>query len=439
MARHYEVAWTVTGGTWKPERDRYRLNRYGVGRHVGVDDFAYELEDLFEALESGRARVRRRLRGNRPLPRPRGPRVALVIGRDENDPFYPVKQRFTDLLAAGWDVHLLHDGDVLRHRGLDDLPDGVLRQRVHPPPARLQRLIPRVGLLGGLARAVLRRPFTAVAGLVGRPDRYLRAVLIGLRPDVVHVRSGAAARWLSFLPAVGGRVVVEGAGGPPAVVETRGTLQPDGGGLRAAAVPRVVDISLLEWPAPEPEPEPGRALHALAIGALTWEQGYEHLVHAVRLLRDRGVACECRIVGTGELRNAVSFARHQLDVEREVDLFRPDARPELLEHMRWADVLVNVPLEPAIPPWLVPAQAAARPIVTTGLPVGHPAPGLRVTPGDADSLADALELLARDAELMSELATAGRDQLVSLPDMSARCDAFRQLYAEVLEEDPRPG
>ena len=151
------------------------------------------------------------------------------------------------------------------------------------------------------------------------------------------------------------------------------------------------------------------------------------------MLIDRGVACECRIVGDGELESALSFAGHQLGLSHAVELFRPGGRPALVDHLRWADVLVNPALEPRLPAWLIHAQAGARPLVTTALPDGEHAPGLVVPPGDPDALADALELLSTDTDVRGRLAREGRRQVASLPSMAGQLDEFRRLYREVVE------
>jgi len=448
VARHYKAAWTMTGGTWFPRRDPFLLNRWGVARGLRLSKFAHQLDELFEARATGTRRQRRRTRTLPAAPRraratngaaPQGPRIALVVTGEDN-PGYPTGRRFAHLLEAGWNVHLLHTGGPPDLYGLTDLPDEVLRHRIHPPPRELQRLRPRFDLVSGLVQSLLRRPVPVLAGLARRADpgvRYLRAVLLALDPEVVHLPSAAADGTSEVRSALAAGFVAERTGPansaaadavyvvdhPPDAAASNGLT-----GGRSVVIPRAVDPALLEW-AP---PNPGHVLHLLAIGPLAWTQGYEHLLHAVRLLTDRGVSCKCRIVGSGDYHDAISFACHQLDLGGVVELLVPGGRRELL-HLRWADVLFNPTVEPTLPTWLDDAQAASRPVVTTELPDGRQEPTLLVPPGDADALAYAFEHLARDGEACRRLAGEGRRRALSFPPMSAQLEAFRDLYASVLQ------
>ena len=439
VSRRYEIAWTVNGGTWYPRRDRFLLNRYGVARHLTVFEFARELDGLFEALTRGRrpSRVVNSVRpvARRPTPAAytvdrRGPRIVLVAEPREGSLGYPPGLRFADLLDAGWDAHFVHPGGRVYQSGIDDLPDDVLRSRVHPPPPKLQRLLPRPRVVVGLLRAFLRRPLRVVAALARGVDpatRYLRASVLAVRPEVVDLSMGTADGWSQLKRALGARFVVEADG--PATWAVADAAYAEDEEPWATVIPRAIDPRLLEWsPA-----RPGSFLRVLAIGPLTWHQGYEHLLQAIRLLTDRGVPCGCRIVGSGgDHSNALSFARHQLELDGNAEVFAAGSRPDLLQQLRWAEVVVNPAVEPTLPPWLADAQAAARPVVTTPLPDGHELPALFVPPGDAEALADSLESLAGDQALRGRLAVEGRRHAGTLPPMSAQLEGFRDLYLSVL-------
>ncbi len=68
-----------------------------------------------------------------------------------------------------------------------------------------------------------------------------------------------------------------------------------------------------------------RPLRLISSGPLIWEQGFEHSVHAVRLLLDMGVECTYRLLGEGLYLVAVAFARHQLGLAERVDIVSPAA------------------------------------------------------------------------------------------------------------------
>jgi peptidoglycan/xylan/chitin deacetylase (PgdA/CDA1 family)/glycosyltransferase involved in cell wall biosynthesis len=422
VARRFDVAWVVEGGTWDPRRDRFQLNRQFVGKHTSIRDFGRELEDLFDYLATGRTKPARSPVVRRPMARPTsaaapapslGPRVALVAGTGEDPVGWNSGQRFRDLLEDGWDVHLLQHDNGHREADRDCLSDEVLRERVHPPPRPLRSRRPRPGLLAGLLRTLLQRPRQAVAGITrpaGPGERYLRAVLLGLRPDLVYFLSDAeAAAWLGPVQAAGARSVTQ----ESLVTSTQ-----------------AVDRSLFTWHPPSVERP---ALHVLAVGPLVWQQGFEHLLHAIRLLADDGVRCECRIVGDGDHEDAVSFARHQLELGDAVELYPPSGRDWFLDHLEWADVVVNPAVVPTSPPWLLDAHAAGRAVVLTEGTAGAEEPALVVPRRDAAALAEALARLARGGELRTELAERGRRHTSQSLDTEAHAMSFRALCRTTLD------
>jgi peptidoglycan/xylan/chitin deacetylase (PgdA/CDA1 family) len=412
VSRQFDVAWTVHGGTWDPGRDRFLLNRFFVGPRFGVKDFAYGLEAQFDRIATGRMRLPG-VRKPAPDPRkpaasvrvtPGAPRIVLVAGEYE-DAFPPTAgTRFADLLRWGWDVHLLHRGDMTAEPEIDDLPNAVLRERVHPPPRALRRRRPRPELMIGVLGSALRRPrriYTELARPADPDVRYLRAVLLALRPDLVCLLSdGDEAGWLAVTEAAGSRAIT---------AEEVGAIGP------------VLDRTLLAWEPPSREHTP---LHVLAMGPVEWQLGLEHLLVAMRLLGEEGVPCECRIVGNGNHEGAVTFARRQLELGDSVELYARCGRAAFLEHLRWADVVVNASVVPTLPSWLVDAHAAGRPVVTTELPAGLEVPALVVPRRNPEALAEALADLERDDALRGGLVVRGRQHVSQLGDVDSHLASF---------------
>jgi len=80
----------------------------------------------------------------------------------------------------------------------------------------------------------------------------------------------------------------------------------------------------------------------LSAGPLSWLQGYEWALQAIRVAIDSGAACEYRIVGKGEHLDALCFARHELGLVANVELRLEHAEPEeLRRHLKWADVYLD--------------------------------------------------------------------------------------------------
>ncbi len=132
----------------------------------------------------------------------------------------------------------------------------------------------------------------------------------------------------------------------------------------------------------EPPPAP---IRILSVGTLGWARGHEYSLQAIRLLIDRGIDAELRILGEGGHCDAVAFARHQLGLEAAAVVLDPE-RERLEALIGWADVFLDAPVTDDDSPALPDALAAGLPIVSSR------DCGRR----DPQALADALEALTRE-------------------------------------------
>jgi glycosyltransferase involved in cell wall biosynthesis len=242
-----------------------------------------------------------------------------------------------------------------------------------------------------------------------------RAPVAGRRVDVLHLPSAALAReWLPAAARLRARTIVSLRADEAAATDRRAWSGVDAlhvgseamasriaNGTRPVVIEPFADPALL---AAEPAgPAPGQPLRVLSTGALSWTQGYEFTLAALRELAERGVPFECRIAGAGPHRDAVAFARHQLGLDDSVALVEPGDRDAARAHLRWAAVLVEVPVLAPSPQALIDAWAAGVPVVTTAGPAS-----LTVPPRDPEALAGALARLAADAGLRARLGAEGR-------------------------------
>jgi glycosyltransferase involved in cell wall biosynthesis len=171
---------------------------------------------------------------------------------------------------------------------------------------------------------------------------------------------------------------------------------------------------------------PGGLPILLYVGFSTPRKGLEYLAEALRLMRSRA---QLLVVGSWEKHykerflSALGPARHLATVVGYV----PDS--ELLTYFAAADVFVLPSLLEGFGIPLVEAMAAGVPVVTTtagasGEIVGDA--GLTVPPGDAPSLAAALDRVLAHPQLAGGLRRAGRDRARRLFDerrMAAETEA----------------
>ena len=168
----------------------------------------------------------------------------------------------------------------------------------------------------------------------------------------------------------------------------------------------------------------GGPLTVLCVGTMHEVKGQRHLIEACRLLRDQGVAVRAVLVGGGPDLEALERQVAAAGLDGTVQVLGQATRPQVLAHLRAADVLVapSVPTRQGkregIPVALMEGMAAGLPVVASrlsGIPelVEDGASGLLVPPGDPTALAAALRTLAQDPELRHRLATAGRARVLA--------------------------
>ena len=153
-------------------------------------------------------------------------------------------------------------------------------------------------------------------------------------------------------------------------------------------VPNPVDITTF---APDDAPRNGRLL---AVGLLYDAKGYEHLLEAVAVLRQRGVDVALDIVGDGPRRDTYETLARTLGVAGRVQFHGTLAREEIAALMRTASLFVLASRYDNNPVALIEAMASGLPVVATavgGVPeLVDDGVGRLVPAGDSAALADGI-------------------------------------------------
>jgi colanic acid/amylovoran biosynthesis glycosyltransferase len=162
-------------------------------------------------------------------------------------------------------------------------------------------------------------------------------------------------------------------------------------------------------------------LTILSIGRLTEKKGFDVLLEACRILKDRNVHFQCRIVYVSGDYEEEIFRRYKTLDLRETVHFIPGLPQEgIIEEYSKADCFVLPSViagsrdRDGIPVVILEALAMELPVVTTpvsGIPevIKDSETGLLVEPGSAEQLAESIERICRDKELSRKLGKAGRD------------------------------
>jgi glycosyltransferase involved in cell wall biosynthesis len=195
--------------------------------------------------------------------------------------------------------------------------------------------------------------------------------------------------------------------------------------LRAGGVEPGRRVTILGGAGIDPEAFPPRDLPGNAVpvaafvGRMLLPKGVDVLMAAADLLQSRGVPLAIELYGRADDNNPEAISAATLQS------WSDGATRRWLGHT--SDVAAvwrraNIFVLPArsregMPRALLEAAASARPLVVTDVPgcrhfVRDGIEGLVVAPGDAVALADALERLARDADLQRRLGTAARARVL---------------------------
>jgi glycosyltransferase involved in cell wall biosynthesis len=346
----------------------------------------------------------------------------LLRGRETADfPAHAVAARFERLVRNGWDARLVCEGSP---RLWQELIDPALHSRVRLNGTGPRRDWSRPGRRGGrlvhfpTADAALAGPAAARGG-GGRAVVTLGAGDLSISDPP----GGYDALW----------GVVSAVHVPDAGLWERARQRGCPGELPHAVISPAAAPAFLDAPPARDRPEPGR-LRLVSVAPLDWTQGYEHAVHAVRLLADRGVACEYRIVGDGDYAAAVAYARYQLGVEERVSVIDPPPPAALREELARADAYLCPAVLAGVSGRLLEALATGLPAVVSdagGREAQLDGAALVFPRRDPVALADRLAELARDPGLRRTLGRRGRELAMSHP-LDEQLDAFERLYGALL-------
>ena len=405
----------------------------------------------------------------------RGSSIALVCHTFPTLSETFIVSSFLGLLERGWDAHVVClESPAERWALFPELRQAGARRRVHVVP-----LAPGWGAaaraLGVLAGPAVLHPRATLGylvrswrrfGLAALPRACADAPFVAIRPKLIHFEFGPLARGHTYLKdLLDARVVVSFRGADlnfaqlddpdyyREVWEEADALHVLGQDLWARALRRGCPPTkphVLISPAIDTEKfspglrtaqvvagTPERPLRILSVGRLVWKKGHEYALRALKLLQDRGMHFECRIVGYGDYAPAVALARHELGLEQVVHLLGGRPPAEVLTEMAWADVLLHAAVSEGFCNAVIEAQAMELPVICTdadGLSenVADGETGFVVPRRDAHAMANKLALLAGDPRLRRRLGEAGRRRALKRFRRADQIDAFERFYRQVL-------
>lgn len=404
-------------------------------------------------------------------------RLALIVSRFPRVSETFIVNKFVGLVDAGWDVHMVCQqaatADWDKFPPLASRPE--LQRRVHGQWPHRPKWLPALLWLPVLLLTLIRAPQATVRywrevwprfGWGTAKQFYLDAVLIALSPDVLHFEFSALAVGQIYLKqALGCRLSASFRGYD---LSYAGLENPDHytrlwqsadafhvlgrdlwrralrrgcpPGKPHAFIPPAIDVEYFRRDRPTRQlatVTPDRPLRILSVGRLEWVKGYEYALAAVRLLGERGIPYEYRIIGDGAYLEPLAFARHELGLTEQVEFMGSRPHPDVIEQMNWADVFLHAAVSEGFCNAVLEAQAMQLPVVASdadGLPenVADGQTGFIVPRRDPAALADKLALLAGDVELRRTMGAAGRERVEDCFTLPQQIAAFDRFFREMV-------
>jgi colanic acid/amylovoran biosynthesis glycosyltransferase len=159
----------------------------------------------------------------------------------------------------------------------------------------------------------------------------------------------------------------------------------------------------------------------------------------VRLIRARSFEVEYHIIGDGGYLEALTFCRHQLELQNTVEFLGALPREQVREQLVWADVFLHAAVSEGFCNAVLEAQAMELPVVTSdadGLAdnVVDTVTGFVVPRRSPEKLAERVLILARDGELRIAMGNAGRQRVIKHFNVQNQITRFVELY-EALYND----
>jgi glycosyltransferase involved in cell wall biosynthesis len=182
-------------------------------------------------------------------------------------------------------------------------------------------------------------------------------------------------------------------------------------------------------------------LELLSAARLTQAKGHVVLLEALEELGRRGVKVRLTIVGEGPKRQDLEQLARKLGVESRIRFEGAVGREHIHTYYRHADAFCLPSFAEGVPVVLMEAMAMELPVVATDIMgvrelVDDGVNGILVRPSRPDLLADAIQRLARDADLRRRLGVAGRETVQREFDIRRSAEQIHGVFDQVLSSTP---
>lgn len=148
------------------------------------------------------------------------------------------------------------------------------------------------------------------------------------------------------------------------------------------------------------------------------EKGYEFLIQAIKILKDKKCDVEVRLVGDGPSRASLERLARDLGIADRVRFLGHLDEATKIRELHASDLCVLPSLAEGLPSSATEAMAVGVPVIATNIAaiselIEHGKTGLLVRPSDPAALAEAIITMVQDYEFRRRAADLGRNKVIS--------------------------
>lgn len=187
----------------------------------------------------------------------------------------------------------------------------------------------------------------------------------------------------------------------------------------------------------------------LSVGRFCEKKGFDYLIQACRLLKDRGRPFRCEIVGYGELQSKLERLIVELDLGNCVRLAGTMTHDQLVALYPQASIFVlpcvvtNSGDRDGIPNVLIEAMVSGTPVISTRVSgiselVEHMENGVLVQQRNSQAVAFAMELLLDRSDLRFRLAENAQAMVRRRFTLEASAWHVHELLSSVIDQKEKP-
>jgi colanic acid/amylovoran biosynthesis glycosyltransferase len=175
--------------------------------------------------------------------------------------------------------------------------------------------------------------------------------------------------------------------------------------------------------------------YLLCVARLSSEKGHRFLIHALKLLRDKGYDLELRLAGSGPKEDALKRLVDELELGDHVQFLGYLNEDEIISALQSSDLFVLPSFIEGLPVSAMEAMAVGLPVIATNIAgtselVEDRKTGLLVRPSDSEALADAIVRMAQDHSFRLRLAEFGRRKVVDEFDIHKETSKLKEYLQQ---------